>query len=49
MADKFKIPYTRRSVFLGAKAYIQYVERLKKQYNAVDGSFNDAIKFNYNA
>ncbi len=42
---KLKVPYTRRSVFSGAMAYFSYVERLKKPYNAVDGTYNDAIYF----
>ena len=41
---KLKVPYTRRSVFSGVMAYLSYVERLKKRYNAVDGTFNDAVK-----
>jgi len=33
--DKQKFRPTRRSVFLGAKAYMVYVEVLKKRYNNV--------------
>ena len=32
-------------IFSGSKAYIQYVEGLKNHYNAVDGTFYDAINF----
>jgi len=35
----------RRSVFSGARLYTWYAERLKKHYNAVDGTFDDAINF----
>ena len=43
MMAKLKFSYTRRIVFSGATAYLSYVERLKKRYNAVYGTFNDAI------
>ena len=42
---KLKVSYTRRSGFSGVKAYIQYVEGLKKYYNTIDETFYDAIKF----
>jgi hypothetical protein len=38
-----KDPYTRRSCFSGSKEYKSYIECLKNCYNAVDGTFNDAI------
>jgi len=43
---KLKVPYTRRSDFSGLKSYMQYLERLKNRYNAVDGTFYDAININ---
>jgi len=42
---KIKIPYTRRSGFSDKKSYLLYLEWLKNRYNAVDGTFNNAIKF----
>jgi hypothetical protein len=41
---KQKFRPTRLGVFSGAKAYIQYVEILKKRRNAVGRTFCDAIK-----
>ncbi len=41
---KIKVPYTRRSDFSDKKSYMQYFEWLKNCYNAVDGTFYDAIK-----
>jgi putative protease len=41
---KQKFRPTRLGVFSGAKAYIQYVEVLKKRRNAVGRTFCDAIK-----
>jgi len=40
---KLKVPYTRRIGFSGKKSYKSYLERLKNHYNAVDGTFYDAI------
>ena len=40
---KVKVPYTRRSDFSDNKSYKSYLEWLKNCYNAVDGTFNDAI------
>jgi hypothetical protein len=40
---KSKISYTRRSCFSGLKSYKSYIDWLKNRYNAVDGSFGDAI------
>jgi len=42
---KQKIHPTRLGVFSGAKAYIGYVEVLKKRHNAVGWTFCDAIFF----
>jgi len=42
--DKQKFRPTRRSGFSGAKAYLVYVEVLKKRYNNVGRNFCDAIK-----
>jgi hypothetical protein len=42
---KQKFRPTRLGVFSGAKAYIEYVEVLKKCRNAVGRTFCDAIKF----
>jgi hypothetical protein len=42
---KQKFRPTRLGVFSGAKAYIVYVEVLKKRRNAVGRTFCDAIKF----
>ena len=42
---KSKGSYTRRSGFSGMRLYIQYVEFLKNRYNAVDETFDDAIKY----
>jgi hypothetical protein len=36
----------RRSIFSGTRLYMRYAECLKKYYNAVDGTFHDAINFN---
>ena len=36
---KLKSSYTRHIAWIDVKAYMQYVERLVKQYNAVDGDF----------
>ena len=44
---KQKFRSTRRSGFSGVKAYIWYVEVLKKRCNAVDRTFCDAITFTY--
>jgi putative protease len=41
---KQKFRPTRLGGFSGAKAYIQYVEILKKRHNAVGRNFCDAIK-----
>jgi hypothetical protein len=41
---KQKFRPTRLGGFSGAKAYIQYVEVLKKRRNAVGRTFCDAIK-----
>jgi putative protease len=41
---KQKFRATRRSGFSGVKAYIGYVEVLKKRCNAVGRTFCDAIK-----
>jgi len=41
---KSKISYTRRNVFSGLKLYKSYLECLKKYYNAVDETFDDAIQ-----
>ncbi len=38
---KLKSLHTRYSAWPDVKAYMQYVERLAKQYNAVDGDFQD--------
>ena len=38
-----KVPYTRRSGFSDKKSYKSYLEWLKNHYNAVDGTFSDAI------
>jgi hypothetical protein len=43
---KQKFPPTRLGGFSGAKAYIRYVEVLKKYRNAVGRTFCDAILFN---
>jgi hypothetical protein len=43
---KQKFHPTRLGVFSGAKAYIGYVEVLKKRHNAVGWTFCDAIKLN---
>jgi hypothetical protein len=40
---KQKFHPTRLGVFSGAKAYIGYVEVLKKRHNAVGWTFCDAI------
>jgi putative protease len=40
---KQKFRPTRLGVFSGAKAYIRYVEVLKKRHNAVGRTFCDAI------
>jgi putative protease len=42
---KQKFRPTRLGVFSGAKAYIRYVEILKKRRNSVGRTFCDAIKF----
>jgi hypothetical protein len=44
---KQKFRPTRPGGFSGAKAYIRYVEVLKKRRNAVGRTFCDAIKFRY--
>ena len=36
---KYKSSSTRHILWLGVKAYMSYVERLAKEYNAVDGDF----------
>jgi hypothetical protein len=41
---KQKFRPTRLGVFSGEKAYIQYVEVLKKRHNAAGRTFCDAIK-----
>jgi len=41
--DKQKFRPTRRSGFSGTKAYMLYVEILKKRYNNVGRTFCDAI------
>ena len=41
---KQKFRPTRNGGFSGAKAYIRYVEVLKKRHNAVGRTFCDAIK-----
>jgi putative protease len=41
---KQKFRPARLGVFSGAKAYIEYVEVLKKRHNAVGRTFCDAIK-----
>jgi hypothetical protein len=41
---KIKAPHTRGSGFSGSKSYMQYLECLKNRYNAVDGTFYNAIK-----
>jgi putative protease len=41
---KQKFHPTRLGVFSGAKAYIGYVEVLKKRHNAAGWTFCDAIK-----
>jgi hypothetical protein len=41
---KSKVPYRRRSGFSDSKSYKSYLECLKNCYNAVDGTFDDAIK-----
>ena len=38
-----KVPYTRRSGFSGSRLYKSYLECLKNRYNAVDGTFTEAI------
>jgi len=43
---KEKGPYTRRSVFSGARLYIWYAERLKRHYNTVDGTFLSPVLSN---
>jgi putative protease len=40
---KQKFRSTRLGGFSGAKAYIKYVEVLKKRHNAVERTFCDAI------
>jgi len=42
---KQKFRPTRLGVFSGAKAYIGYVEVLKKRHNAVGRTYCDAISF----
>ena len=44
---KVKVPYTKRNVFSGVMSYLSYIERLKKRFNAVDGTFNDAITIQF--
>ncbi len=40
---KIKVQYSRRSDFSDKKSYKSYLEWLKNCYNAVDGTFYDAI------
>jgi len=42
---KLKVQYSRRSIFFGAKEYIEYFEQQKKCYNAGDWTFYDAINY----
>ncbi len=42
-----KGPYTRRCGFSGSKRYRSYVESLENLNNAVDGTFYDAILFDF--
>jgi putative protease len=44
---KQKFRPTRLGGFSGAKAYIRYVEVLKKRRNAVGRTFCDAIQFEF--
>jgi putative protease len=44
---KQKFRPTRLGGFSGAKAYIRYVEVLKKRRNAVGRTFCDAIRFDF--
>ena len=41
---KSKVLYTRRNLFSGLKFCKSYLECLKKYYNAVDKTFDDAIQ-----
>ncbi len=44
-----KCPWgTRHCIFTGSRPYREYVERLKKHPNAVDGTFYDVIKLDSN-